>query len=101
MPITPNLTIGILAASIFAFILLIGLIGVLIQHLRNRRLTRDLEANRGLPEAEARAAMTMRAKRDAVVPQTMLMRVSSDGSLGAIGEFVDVELGEEIQRGGK
>ncbi|KAL8662438.1 MAG: hypothetical protein Q9168_008255, partial [Polycauliona sp. 1 TL-2023] len=68
MPLPPNYTFGIVAGAIFAFLLLCGTIGAIQRYIQNRKLERDLEANRNLPEAEARAAMNS-AGEDPTVPE--------------------------------
>ncbi|KAL8652788.1 MAG: hypothetical protein Q9210_002485, partial [Variospora velana] len=48
---TPSYLFVIIAGSIVGFILLIGIIGIIIKYMRERKLERDLEANQAQPES--------------------------------------------------
>ncbi|KAL8995034.1 MAG: hypothetical protein Q9169_005160 [Polycauliona sp. 2 TL-2023] len=93
MPLPPSYTFGIVAGGIFIFILLCGAIGAIQRYIQNRRLDRDLEANRSLPEAEARKAMTS-AEDDPTMVVPEMAHVRSEARIGMGGQFVEIDLGD-------
>ncbi|KAL9019859.1 MAG: hypothetical protein Q9185_002908 [Variospora sp. 1 TL-2023] len=82
----------IIAGSILGFLLLIGIIGIIIEYMRERKLERDLEANQAQPESNP-------------LPQVEMVAVEPKPSNGpdeirrntiADPTFVDVDLSDAI-----
>lgn len=93
MTFPPAYIFGIIGGAIFAFILLCGAIGAFQRYLQNRRLERDLEAHRSLPEAEARRIMAIRGAAPTVPEMVHVRADGRRGRGGVSGEFVEIDLG--------
>ncbi|KAI4142457.1 MAG: hypothetical protein LQ341_003208 [Variospora aurantia] len=88
----------IIAGSIFGFLLLIGIIGIIIKYMRERKLERDLEANQAQPKSNHLPQVEMVAvePKPSNGPDEIRRNTIADPTFDPV-EYVEIEDPREVE----